>query len=243
MLGLIGDVVQGGWDAIDNIGQTIGQGVSTLASGFFPIPQKTRIVSDTIEPANTAGAPYRPVAPEQQSIYETAQWASNEWLGSPYEDNFAIPTKREESQTFSQRISATPEPAGDFLGDIFEAIRSAGEASREVKTIVDEIGSDWGLIPRETITGTPRAGYPEGRDEQHLTDLRTMGANVLEIGRSLFGTLTEQVKGFFNLGYQQESNQPAIAIRHELQPSGKTTTGIIIIGVILLIIYFLGRRK
>ncbi len=84
MFEFIGDIVGGGWDAVSNVVTGIGKGVSDFGSGFFPQPQRDKVVSEIVAPVNTRGISYRDITPDARSIQETAAWAEKFWLDSPY---------------------------------------------------------------------------------------------------------------------------------------------------------------
>lgn len=234
--------VAGNWNFIDNIVQSVGQPLSASPSGFFPTPQREKVVSETVAKAGSAGWTYRPVAQQQQSIYETARWAADEWLRSPFEDQLAIPVKVQESKVLAEKVSGIKSQAGVLEG-IIGAVGRAGEVSQRIRTVVDEIGEAWGIWERPVIEERPRAGYPEGQNIQHLNRDEDDRADVVTMARGLFGGILEQVKGLFNLGFPPTGSQPAFAIKHEVEPTSKTMIiGAVIIGAILLVILLRGRK-
>jgi len=236
--------VTGGWNALTNIAQGVGRGITTLASGFFPTPQREKVISQTVERADTAGKTYRSVAPQQQSVYETSALSATGWRGSQYAPRFAVPAKRQESKMLAESISPDiPESKPTGLQDIIGWIRGLSESAREVRTIVTDIGLDWGLVDQPTVVGVPRAGYPEGRDEMHQQPTPDNRADIVEMARGVMAGWYEQVKGLFNLGYPQDGAQPAVTIAHELQPSRGTWIGIGIVGAVVLLLILLGKRK
>ena len=226
MFGFINDVMSAGWESVGNLASGIGTGISTMASGFFPTPQRDTIESEITKSGNMSGYTYRPVTTDAPSLVESFNWASQDWVYSPYANQYAPVTKIQESKNLAESVSGVTSKIGDFLGDFL------GQ-TKEVVTAVDEIYEIFN--PRETITGTPRAGYPEGRDEQHLNTGGTSGADILEIAKAYGGKIIDQFKGLFNLGYGSPAgSQPAIGISHEIDPSSKTT--MLIIMVIIAII-------
>lgn len=229
-------LVQGGWDAISNITTGIGKGASTLVSGFFPTPQRETIISETVQAAGGVGQTYRQTDPEGQSWIETMQFAADQWLASPYEQQFAIPAKIQESKQVAKTVSA---PGGvDYIG---QGLDWALEQTKKVTTFYDELSQLWS--PRETVVGQPRQGYPEGRDERHLNDMISGAAEVLKIGKAKASEFLGQVKGLFGLGYDQPNAQPAFAIQHEVQPSRQTWVGLGIVAAIIVAVLLLRRKK
>jgi len=234
--------VLGNWDFVNNIAQSVGQPLSTSPSGFFPTPQREKMISETVEPAGSAGWTYRPLAPQQQSIYETAKWAADDWLRSPFEAQLAIPAKIQESKALEEKISGITSQRG-ILEGIIGAVGRAGEISQQFRTVVDEIGGAWGVWERPVIEERPRAGAPEGQNLQHLNRDEDDRADVVTMARGLFGGILEQVKGLFNLGFPQTGSQPAFAIKHEVEPSQRTMIiAGVAVGAILLVILLRGRK-
>lgn len=230
------DLVSGGWDAVSNITAGIGKGASSLVGSFFPAAQRDTIKSETVQAAGGAGQTYRPTAPEGQSWIETMQYAEQQWIGSPYEAQFAVPAKIKESKQLAKSVSA-PGAIGAIGGGLDWAL----EQTKKVTTLYDQLSFLW--EPRETIIAKPRAGYPEGRNERNLNDLVDRAAEVLKIGKSKAGEFVNQVKGLFGLGYGQTKKQPVFAIQHELQPSKQTWIGLGIIAAIIVVVLLLGKKK
>ncbi len=246
MFEFVGNIVQGGWDAIGNVTGTIGRGASYVASGFFPTTQRTTpIVSATTKAAGGSGMTYRPTPPENQSMFESLAWASQDWLNSPYEEQLARGYNTPGRQALANIMSggAPSKSWGDNLVDFFKGTANILGQAGQVKTIVNDFMQDWGLVKRETVVSTPREGYPAGQDEQHLNDIGQAGANVLTMIRGAGGAFLDQVKGLFNLGYPQNSSQPGFVLQHEIQPSAKTTIGLAAAAGIIILVIILGRRK
>lgn len=233
---LASGLVSGGWDAIQNITAGIGKGASTLVSGFFPTPQRETIKSETVQAAGGAGQTYRTIAPEGQSWIETMQWAGDQWLGSPYEQQFAIPTKIQESKELAKSVS--PEKSGDWIG---EGLDWALQQTGKITTLVDELQSVFDK-PREPIKGEPGQG-PAAGSQSHLNDLISRAAEVLNLGKATVSGFVNQVKGLFNLGFGQTAAQPGFAIQHDIQPTRQTWIGLAIIGAIILVVILWGRKK
>lgn len=212
--------VTGAWGSIDNLlfGKQPARG-----SGFFGASQYESIRSETTEPAGATGWTFRPTDPENPSMRETQLWSDLGWIGSPYQDDKAIPVKVAEGK----QLAATVEPKKDVLA---ESLEWALGAAQKAAVLYNEIKTTWS--PREVTVGTPRAGYPEGRDVQHTNDLSQRSADVFETGKILLG----QVKGLFSLGYPQTTPQPAAAL--------DTTTpkiGVGMIAIVALLILLLGK--
>jgi len=239
---MAGGLVSGGWNALTNITSGIGKGASYIGSAFFPAPQRTTIQSEITKPAGGTGATYRPTTIEAPEFWATAQMAADQWLASPYEKQYAVPAKVQESQKLAQTVSSTKqEGIGGMFADIMSGLEWTAGQSQRITTLVDEIMGPW--LPRETIKATPQVGYPEGRDERHLDNLAQRGAEVFATVRAGAQGILDQVKGLFNIGFPQQGEQPAFGIQHELSPSKGLSIGLIIAGVILVLVILLGRKK
>jgi hypothetical protein len=242
----VGGLVAGGWDAVSNVVDYAGSGVSTLASGFFPAPQVEQVQHLSIQPMGGSGMTYRPVAADAPSFRETAQMAIDNWLGSPYEENLS--TTRAGTTSLDHMIQATQNRPGplDSVGNLVDWLRTGSEqvlgTARSIRTAADELMELFGVTPRETIPGTPRAGSQEGRDETHYNDLRSMGAMVYEAVQGWGSNFVDQMKGLFGIGYTPTQSQPGFAIRHELSPSRGTTIGIAGVIAVLVIVWLLGKK-
>ncbi len=239
---MAGGLVSGGWNALANITSGIGTGISRIGSTFFPGPQRQEPIKSEIMQAGTyTSLPY-PAAPEAQSIWESITWANQNWSGSPYAQQYGPTIKALESLKLAEQVSATPtEMQPSLFDNIIGGLDWAATQSRNIRTIVDEISGPW--APRETVYGTPQAGYPEGRDERHLNDNAQTGANVWEITKAYGQNIIDQVKGLFNMGFPQQGGQPAFGITHEVSPSKGLTVGLIVAGVVIVLVILLGRKK
>lgn len=212
------DLVIGGWDGIKNLFEP---------GTYFPAQQRETVKSETVQAAGGTGWTYRPTAPENQSMIETQQMSYKDWLGSPYEDNFSVSTKRQESKDVAKGI----EPKGDPLG---EGLDWAFNQTMKITTLYDQLKGLW--EPREVIRETPRAGSPEGKDVRNLNDIVKKGAEVYKAGAGWVGGIYDQVKGLFNLGFDQTGKQPAFSIQHEIEPTVKVGIGVIAAVIILVLL-------
>lgn len=238
-----GGLVQGGWDALANVTNTIGKGVGGIGRTFFPEPQRNTIVSEITQGAGASGLTYPDYSIESPSLWETALWADQEWIGSPYADQYAVTTMNQESKDLASQVSVTKQnPIGDMFADIIGGMRWAGQQVSEIKTLADEITGPW-MQPREVIRGIPTAGYPDGTNDQHLNDWSNRGAEVLGAVKAGAEGILNQVKGLFNIGFPQTGGQPAFGISHEIKPSFGLTTGAIIVIALILILIVFGRKK
>lgn len=227
------DIVGGGWDAVENIIGGIGGGASTFTSDFFPAQQREKVEHLPLMPAGGEGLTYRPTSPDAPSFIETSMWAADQWLGSPYEQQFAIPTKIEESKQLAKTVSL---PADEnWIG---QGLDWALDQTKKVTTLVDELGGVFSK--RESIQGEPFEG-PKAGTTTHLNQVTNKGAEIYNTGKAFVGGIVDQVKGLFNLGYDPTGKQPTFAIQHELKPGPQITIGAIVI--ISIIIFALLRSK
>lgn len=212
------DLVSGDWNAVNNL----------LATGtFFPSLQRETVKSETVEAAGGTGQTFRPTAQENQSMIETLKWMKDNWLGSPYEENLSVGFKSAESQRLAQKMGPKSDPVGETLDWALAQTKS-------ITTLFDQVKSIW--EPREVITETPRAGYPEGKDIRHLNETVEKGAEMIKAGKAWIGGVYDQVKGLFNLGFDQTGKQPVFSIEHELEPGVKIGIGVIAAAVILVLL-------
>lgn len=213
------DLVSGGWDALDNITAIIG-------SDYFPAIQRQTVKSETVEAAGGSGQTFRPTAPENPSMVESKKWSLAGWLGSPYQEELSVGFKSAESQQLAEVMGPKADPFGVTLD-------WALAQTKKVTTLYDQLSGLW--QPREVITETPREGYPEGQDVRHLNETIEKGAEVIKAGRALIGKAYDQVKGLFNLGFEQ-GKQPVFSIEHELEPTVKIGIGVIAAAIILVLL-------
>ena len=245
MFEFVGNIVQGGWDAVGNVANSIGKGASYVSSGFFPSAQRSiPMVSETTQAAGGSGMTYRPTISENQSMFETLAMASQDWLNTPYEEQLAIKANTPGRQALVAAMGG--QPSKSWSDNLVDILRGAGNVigqAGQVKTVVTDFMQDWGLVKRETVVGTPREGSAEGLDEQHLNNIGQAGADVLTMIKGAGSAFVDQVKGLFNLGFDQTSAQPGFAIKHEIEPSKNTTIGLAIAGAVIILVIFLGRKR
>lgn len=251
MLGFIGNVVQGGWDAVGNVVGTIGKGASSLISGFFPAEQRQRVEHLEIEPAEQTGLPFRVTDPDSSSMFETFAMRADDWVGSSYEEQFSIPAKRQESQALDSFVTSKSQDGFDkMLEDVYKFGTGVAEKAEKITTLADhfyDLGIKFGIIkPRETIIEVPRVGYPEGQNAQHtsIDKIKQAGQNVLETIKGAGAAMLGQLKGLFNLGYEApEGRQPVFSIAHEIQPTPKLSIGLIVAVAAIILTIILTRKK
>lgn len=220
----------GTWDAINTL---LKSDQETIGSGFFPTAQRDKIVSETTQAAGGTGQTYRPTSTDAPSIFETVSMALKGWLGSPYQEQYSVPAKVQESKQLAGLVeSKSSEPIGGGLD-------WALDQTKKVVTLWDQVREIWDK-PREVIQEKPRAGYPEGQNLQHTSDNVARGAQTIEqlltLGKQFYG----QVKGLFGLGYESTESQPVAKLEHEISLPGGVNIGII---VILIILFLIVTRK
>ncbi len=174
-------------------------------SGFFGEGQYETIRSETVEPAGATGWTFRPTVPENPSMNESEAWSNVGWIGSPYQDDKAIPVKIAEGKA----VAASVEPRKDWLG---ESLDWALDQTTKAATLYSQYQA--AFSPREVISETPRAGYPEGRDVRNTNSIEARSADVYEAGKQFY----DQLKGLFNLGYSQ-SPQPVSTVPTTAKPT------------------------
>jgi len=220
-------LVEGGWDAVANIIANIGVGSETVNGPLFSAPQRQTVISETVEAAGGAGQTFRPTIQENQSMVESKKWSLFGWLGSPYQEELSVGYKSAESQQLAEKMGPKSDPFG-------ESLDWALAQTRKVTTLYDQLSGLW--KPREVITEKPRAGYPEGRDVQHLNETIDKGAEVIKAGKAWLGGAYDQVKGLFNSAFGQTGKQPVFSIEHELEPTVKIGIGVMAAVIILILL-------
>jgi len=220
----LGTDTSGGWSSINNI--LFPQSApKDVASDFFPAPQRTKIESNQVAPAGGSGQTFRQTDSEGQSIYETVSMAMHGWLSTPYEQQYSVPAKVNESKNLADVVSQK-EPA-----TFTESLSWALEQTRNIATLFEEIKTS-ADAPRDTVVGTPRAGYPEGRDEQNLNNNINRGADTAQQLLSMGGQFYDQVKGLFSTGYDQYMKQPVASAGGQALP----VATLIVIAIIIYIV-------
>lgn len=225
-LTMAGDLVSGGWNALNNVISGIGTGVESVWGAVFPAQQRDTIKSETVQAAGGTGQTFRPTVQENQSMIETAKWSAAGWRDSPYQQELSVPAKQAESKQLAETIGPPTDPIG-------EGLEWALEQTKKATTLYDQLKNLW--EPREVINETPREGYPDGKNVQHLNTIQGRGAELYSTVSGIY----DQVKGLFNLGFDQTETQPVSPVTHELTPDMQT--GLIVIGAVILL--FLLLRK
>ena len=220
------DLASGGWGSVDNIISGIGKGAESIWTSVFPAQQRETVKSETVQAAGAGGQTFRPTVQENQSMIESNEWRAAGWFGSPYQEELSVKAKRTEGMNIAESIGPKVTSIGDPLD-------WALEQTKKVTTLYDQLRNLWD--PREVIEETPREGYPEGKDVRHLNEKVEKGADIVKAGAQVIGGIYEQVKGLFNLGFDQ-GKQPAFSIQHELEPTTKIGIGVIAAVLILVLL-------
>ncbi len=244
MFQMAGDIVKGGWDALWNIVSGAGKGMAEIGSSFFPAPQRTEVKHLDIEQAPQGLQP-RPTIQENQSMMESFDYALNDWLYTPYEMQYAVPAKIAESKAVDEKASiAKPDPWAWVNQGLDWAL---GQAEK-VETVV----SKWDLLTGKKPTAITYAGADQtGYSQQIITETDSFidrGASVIEDFRGAAEDVFGQVKGLFDLGFDDGDRQPVFAIEHELDPEIIATAkyggiGIGTLIVVLIIVFIIWGRK
>ena len=221
-------IANGGWDAIDNILAGIGKGADYTASAFFTTPQRESIVSETTQARGGDGQTYRETNPENLSMISTDWWRSMGWVGSPYEDSNAVSVKLDESKELDQSVSTKKDIIGDSLNWFLNSTKS-------VLTVYDQVK---GIFSNgDVVQGTPRAGYPEGSNEQNTNIVVDRGAETQNAGNEFY----KQVKGLFNLAFPQDTPQPVAAPGNVIAAPSVAGIGIGTLALIVALIFLVKK--
>lgn len=169
-------------------------------SGFFPTPQQLApIRSEITLPAPSFGLP-RYTIPDAPSLAQTAAWASNNWMTSPYAAELSI------RATPAAPVIGPPAPGSSpsFLDGFMqpwetmaETVSNAAnytftEANRMLPGLLLE---RLGLIPERQTVNT------QGDVEYHVYGTPGMAGATVPVANQ------EQPRGLFGIGYP--SNAPA----------------------------------
>jgi len=132
--------------------------------------------------------------------------------------------------TIQQSLIGQNQPTSVGLGDILDwtsnTVSKVGTIYEQVKTI--------GKSPEVTVE-EPRAGTVEGKNVQNVDPKAAdRGAETIYTVQKVI----DQVKGLFNVGFPQDSPQPASTVTHDVGtsalPFGLSMGAIVIIGLLLL---------
>lgn len=216
------------WDSVNNLFGGQAQ-ATTSPSGFFPIPQKLEpIRSEIAQPATSLGVP-RLTATDAPSIAETAAWASNNWMASPYQAELSIPAvpvlpiygppARQPSPTFLTEVSKPWETMAESLWTGVE--ESFIEANKLLPALMLE---KLGLAPERQVVNT------QGDIEYHVYGTPPMSLATIP------GLKQEQPQSLFNVGFDPGIKTPVVPIA---QPS---TAAIAISPILILLGLYLFTR-
>jgi len=246
MFEFVGSTVQGGWNAISNIASGIGRGASSFVSGFFPTPQQPGpIRSNIVAAAEGTGTTSRLTVPENPSMLETMAQNAQNWMNSPYEEQFSKPSdyyaETYKTDALGRKVlEMSTEPSTGPIQTLVGALRWGTSQVAAIRTAADEFMQAWNPTRREPINQGPREIGNSPGSVQNLNDSQTAGANVIATLMTAGSNLLNQAKGLFNTGYQGDS-QPVFSIQHEIEPTVKY--GMVAAGVIIVVLLLMGRFK
>ena len=198
-------------------------------SGFFPAPQiSTPMRTQITEPALSLGLP-RLTAPDAPSLAETAAWASNNWMDSPYKAVLSTPA-------LAPPIYGPPAPQASpsFLGAFTKPWETMAETIAKTaeftfveanKMLPGLMLEKLGLMPERQVVNS------KGDVEYHVYQTPGMA------GATVPGVKQEQPQGLFGIGYA--TGQPATVV----PVSSPTTAAIGMTPLLILLAIFLFARK
>ncbi len=215
MFQFVSDTVAGGWNAVSNIAASVSSGASQAFGSFFPTPQiqtpiRTQITQPVISNPNIN---YRPTAADAPSLAETARFAYENWLGSPYEDQYGAPAGE------AQGLFA---PWKSAAADLWNA--ATGAFSKINEQLPDVIMERWGLKP---------AADPQNTEGEVI--YQVWGSPDMTPATHINGQ-PAQPAGLFSLGFPQWGSAPVVRIPGTQQTISTGTLGIAAIALIALFI-------
>jgi len=231
MFEFFGSIVEGGFDIVGNITNTIGSGLERFSSGFFPSPQRqTPITISQQAPVVNTGLSYRPTSPEPMSALETAAQAAVDWMDSPYEEQYG-PSQPDID------IAGPPVPWDLPFRNTIEGLWGAatGVFSEISDQLPDILMRKWGVLPEAQVQNT--AGdtiyqvYPDPNRSPDTTPADTAG----------------QPRGTYDLGFLTDwlklpaANIPAPTAAQVRQVAGISVQTLVLIGLVLLI-FLVGKK-
>jgi len=216
MFQFVSDTIAGGWNAVSNIGQSLSGGAGQAFGNFFPTPQiQTPITAQITQPViSNPLINYRPTSTDALSLSETAQYAYDNWLGSPFEDQYGV-NKVAPSGIF--------DPWGDAVANLWNAATGAfSKINDQLPTIMMQ---KWGLIPT-----------PDPQNSQNEVVYQVLGSPSPTPDTHAAGEQA-QPAGLFSLGFPQWGSAPVVPIPGTNQTLSVGTLSIVavaLIGIFLL---------
>ncbi len=201
------------------------------ASGFFPIgADLAPIRSGIAAPAPSFGAA-RVTSYESPSIAQTAQWASNNWMASPYAPELSIvpatpapiygPPAPTSSPSFLSGLTKPWELMAESVGSAVET--TFVEANKMLPGLMME---KLGLWPEAQVVNT------QGATEYHIYGQPSKAPATIP------GLKQEQPVGLFGIGYGSANPAPVQNI-----PTATAAGGLVISPILLLLGFFILSRK
>ena len=204
---------------------------SLPASGFFPTGLDLAPIRSAIAaPAPSFGAA-RVTSYESPSIAQTAQWASNNWMTSPYAPELSIvpatpapiygPPAPTSSPSFLSSLAKPWELMAESVGSTVEA--TFVEANKMLPGLMME---KLGLWPEPQVVNT------QGATEYHIYGQPSKAPATIP------GLKQEQPVGLFGIGYASADPAPVQRI-----PTAAAAGGLVISPILLLLGFFILSRK
>ena len=221
MFQFVSDTVAGGWNAVSNIAASVSRGASQTFSSFFPTAQKqTPIRTQITQPViSNPNINYRPTAADAPSLAETAKFAYENWLGSPYEDQYGAVKSTLDVAGEAQGLFA---PWKSAAADLWNA--ATGAFSKINDQLPNVIMERWGLVP-----------VADQQNTQGEVVYQVWGSPDMTPATHTNGQ-PAQPAGLFSLGFPQWGSAPVVRIPGTQQTISTGTLGIAAIALIGLFV-------
>lgn len=229
MFEFVGNIVSGGWDAINNITTGVSNFGSNLfggASGFFPTAQKKEPLSSSLmQPTIFSQNNFRVTSPDAPSLRETAAWAYDNWFDSPYENQFGI-------HETVPAVSGWFDPWKGAVDTVWNA--ATGAFSNINDQLPNLLMQKLGLVPKA-----------QPQNSQGAVVYQVPGSQNTNPAPATYPAgWFEQMAGLFGLGYPAAGATPAVPISPPTvaQKAGISTGIIVLIGGAIVLV-MLARKK
>lgn len=220
------------WGSVDFLfGDT--SPVSVQPSGFFPTPQASvPLRTELTQPAVSLGTA-RPLATDAPSLAQTANWFSQNWIGSPYEAELARP-------------SVAPPPSTAFVGPPLSAYQPKaepgifGQIAAPWESAIENI---WGEAERTFVDVTKQlpnmllAKYGLGTTTQVVNSRGDTETNVQSKApmslATIPGLMQEQPQYLFNIGYEGQPTARVVPIKDPAKGGIAVSPLLVLLGLFL----------
>ncbi len=233
--------VAGGWDAWQNIESAQGVSPSFQPSGYWPLPQRNIVEHLPIEPAGGQGLLVPQIDPDFPSMGEMLALQADDYLYSDFGAEFSPAYRNKESNWLAGVISSPYEQSKVFLGDIYDkagqGLSWALDTKQTITTLWDEFNQEF--LGREPVAKASHQPEYYKSTEEHYNELTQRAAETYNAIGEWFGNIQEQAKGLFSRGFPQYSKQPTSSI---LPGVPAQLAGVVSIGLVVLVIYFLVKK-